>query len=68
MHADNPVALGAKRTASNLTSLPQMCILCQEEQDVTHTGRSLVLCAYVQRYIDTCSSNKYVVQSPENGR
>jgi len=44
------VALGAKRSASGRTSVPQMCILCQEEQDLTLTGRSLVLCAYIQRY------------------
>jgi len=49
-HAGSPVALGTKRTASSLVSVPQMCILCQEEQELTHTGRSLVLCAYVQRY------------------
>jgi len=49
-HGGSTVALGAKRTASTVTSLPQMCILCQEEQELTHTGRSLVLCAYVQRY------------------
>lgn len=49
-HVGSPVAVGAKRTASNLTSVPQMCILCQEEQELTHTGRSLVLCAYIQRY------------------
>ena len=44
------MALGARRTASSRTSVPQMCILCQEEQELTHTGRSLVLCAYIQRY------------------
>jgi len=49
-HGGSPVALGARRTASSLTSAPQMCILCQEEQELTHTGRSLVLCAYIQRY------------------
>jgi len=49
-HGGSTVALGTKRTASSVTSLPQMCILCQEEQELTHTGRSLVLCAYVQRY------------------
>jgi len=50
-HSDNPVALGAHRTASNLTSSPQMCILCQEEQDLSRTSRSLVLCAYIQRFV-----------------
>ena len=49
-HGGSPVALGTKRSASNLTCMPQMCILCQEEQELTHTGRSLVLCAYIQRY------------------
>ena len=52
-HGGSPVALGTRHTATNLTCLPQMCILCQEEQELTHTGRSLVLCAYVQRY-DCC--------------
>jgi len=49
-HGASPVALGTKRTTSTLTCVPQMCILCQEEQELTHTGRSLVLCAYIQRY------------------
>jgi len=49
-HSGSPVALGTRRTVSSQTCAPQMCILCQEEQELTHTGRSLVLCSYIQRY------------------
>ena len=61
-HGGSPVALGARRTVGSLTLVPQMCILCQEEQELTHTGRSLVLCAYVQRYDSTDMRQLYIIR------
>ena len=61
-HGGSCVALGGKRTASSRASVPQMCILCQEEQELTLTGRSLVLCAYIQRYVkDTLADHWFFV-------
>lgn len=44
-----PVALGAKRSAPVATTDRQMCILCQEEQDILHNDRAMVLSAFVQK-------------------
>jgi E3 ubiquitin-protein ligase UBR2 len=49
-HHESPVAVGKH------TSLPcsigitkATCILCQEEQEVTHNSRAMVLAGFVQR-------------------
>ena len=45
-----PVAIGPKRTVSSQNGvIRQTCILCQEEQDITHEDRAMVLAAYVQK-------------------
>ncbi|XP_052769327.1 E3 ubiquitin-protein ligase UBR2-like isoform X1 [Mya arenaria] len=45
-----PVAVGAKRTRVT-GAQPQIgtCILCQEEQEITHTSKAMVLTAFVQK-------------------
>ena len=46
-----PRAIGLKKsTPSNMTLSKQVCILCQEEQEIAHTGRAMVLAAFVQKY------------------
>lgn len=44
------VALGPKQSMSSQGSvIRQTCILCQEEQDITHNDRAMVLAAFVQK-------------------
>ena len=46
----HPVALGCSQSAPNMRSaIKQTCILCQEEHDVTHNDRAMVLAAFVQK-------------------
>ena len=46
-----PRAIGLKKsTPSNMILSKQVCILCQEEQEIAHTGRAMVLAAFVQKY------------------
>ena len=46
-----PVALGRKQTSVGYVGVQHVtCILCQEEQDVRHNSRAMVLAAYIQRY------------------
>lgn len=48
-----PRAIGLNKSmASNMTVSKQVCILCQEEQDITHTGRAIVLAAFIQKLVD----------------
>ncbi|XP_060067571.1 E3 ubiquitin-protein ligase UBR2-like isoform X1 [Ylistrum balloti] len=45
-----PVALGRNRSkVASPVPCKGMCILCQEEQEVKHSGRAMVLAAFVQR-------------------
>ena len=44
-----PIAVGPNRTYQQPKAENVICILCQEKQDVTAEGRSLVLTAFVQR-------------------
>lgn len=45
-----PVALGRKRSrVASPAHCKGMCILCQEEQEILHSGRAMVLAAFVQR-------------------
>lgn len=46
-----PVALGRNQTSVGYVGCQHAtCILCQEEQDVRHNSRAMVLAAYIQRY------------------
>ncbi len=47
---ETPVAIGCKKSSpSNLNVSKQTCILCQEEQEITHQGKAMVLSAFVQK-------------------
>ena len=47
-----PVVLGSNRSPSSTTGvIKQTCILCQEEQEVKHNERAMVLSALVQQYV-----------------
>jgi E3 ubiquitin-protein ligase UBR2 len=46
---DEPVAVGMKQRGRMVKTESHTCILCREEQEVTSSGRCLVLAAYVQR-------------------
>lgn len=51
---EQPIALGAKQTARVSTEKTFICILCQEEEQVTITGSTLVLAAFVQQATVLC--------------
>ncbi|XP_041351534.1 E3 ubiquitin-protein ligase UBR2-like isoform X2 [Gigantopelta aegis] len=45
-----PVALGPHRSQANVTGpIQATCILCQEEQEISCSGKAMVLAAFVQR-------------------
>ena len=45
-----PVALGPNRsTVSPTGAMKQTCILCQEEQIITHSAPAMVIAAFTQR-------------------
>lgn len=44
-----PVAVGLKQKGKVISSEEHTCILCREEQEVSSSGRCLVLAAFVQR-------------------
>lgn len=46
---DDPVAVGMKQSAKSIANEEHTCILCREEQEVSKSGRCLVLAAFVQR-------------------
>lgn len=43
------VAVGPRRTITKPKSENIICILCQEKQDITATGKSVVMAAFLQR-------------------
>ncbi|XP_074663047.1 E3 ubiquitin-protein ligase UBR2-like [Tubulanus polymorphus] len=46
----SPVCIGSKQSGSNYTGVQRMtCILCQEQEDLNHDGRAMVLATFVQR-------------------
>ena len=45
-----PVVLGCGQTSTGYMSTTKaVCILCQEDQEITYNGRAMVLSAFVQR-------------------
>ena len=44
-----PIAVGLKQRGRTVSSEEHTCILCREEQEVSSSGRCLVLAAFVQR-------------------
>lgn len=56
------VALGPCQTASSTFDNKYTCILCQEEQLVTHDSQAMVLASFVQKSSVLCQA----VRSPEN--
>ena len=46
---NHPVAVGLSQRGRDIQSENETCILCREQQDVTTSGRCLVLSAFVQR-------------------
>ncbi|CAH1791627.1 unnamed protein product [Owenia fusiformis] len=61
-----PVALGRKKCPLVVTGNNRVtCILCQEEQDVTATDKSMVLTAFIQQSTVLSKSRGKVVQNPE---
>lgn len=43
------VAVGPRRTVTKQKTENVICILCQEKQDITATGKSIVMAAFLQR-------------------
>ena len=49
---DTAIALGPHQSSVKATApIHVTCILCQEEQKVTLSGRAMVLSAFVQQYV-----------------
>ncbi|XP_021345433.1 E3 ubiquitin-protein ligase UBR2-like isoform X2 [Mizuhopecten yessoensis] len=62
-----PVALGKKRSKV-VSPVPckGMCILCQEEQEIKHSGRAMVLAAFVQRSTVLSQCRSKVISKEDN--
>lgn len=66
-HHECPVAVGPQRTPSAVTTVPKhTCILCQEEHEITHNGRAMVLAGFVQRSTVLSKSRGKVIEDKEN--
>ena len=45
-----PVAVGSKRSGSCMMYvMTETCILCQEQQEITHNERAMVLAAFIHK-------------------
>lgn len=49
MNSNEPVAIGLNQTYKSVEVEEHTCILCREEQEISNSGRCLVLAAFVQR-------------------
>ena len=50
-HHETPVALGKYQSLPCSIGITKAtCILCQEEQEISHNSRAMVLAGFVQRY------------------
>ena len=46
-----PIAIGPSQSGTGaLGAIRQTCILCQEEQDITHNDRAMVLACFIQKW------------------
>ncbi|XP_061173944.1 E3 ubiquitin-protein ligase UBR2-like isoform X1 [Saccostrea echinata] len=61
-HHETPVALGKYRsTPCSIGITKATCILCQEEQEISHNSRAMVLAGFVQRstVMSQCKSKEF---------